>query len=227
MFITILSTVNHKFFNFTQVLIITLKKTYTFYLFLVLIFTLSNVFAQKVEITPYIGYQFTGRLTTTDGKLSMKDGTNYGLILDITVEKDMQAEFWYSRTESDLSYKLNDEANYTFVDNMSIEYFHAGALYVPKWGKVRPIGIFTLGFTRSHLKSGNYEDDWRFSIGIGGGAKFFLTENIAFRVQGRLLVPFFTSNTIIYCTNGTCLFSIEAGEIIFQPDFNAGLTIAF
>ncbi len=110
---------------------------------------------------------------------------------------------------------------------MSIEYFHAGALYVPKWGKVRPIGIITLGFTRSHLKSGDREDDWRFSVAVGGGAKFFVTENITFRIQGRLLAPVYTSDTTIYCTNGTCVFKIEAGTLIFQADLITGLTIAF
>jgi len=225
MFIAILNLESNKLYK--DVIIMKLKRTYLLYLFLMLNFTLSNIFAQRFEVTPYVGYQFTGSLTTTEGKLSMKDGMNYGMILDITVQKDMQAEFWYSRTESDLSYKLNDATSYTFVDDMSIEYFHAGALYVPEWGRIRPIGIFTLGFTRSHLKSGNYDDDWRFSIGVGGGAKFFLTKNIAFRVQGRLLIPIFTSNATVYCTNGGCLFHIEAGEIIFQPDFNAGLTIAF
>ena len=204
-----------------------IKKTFVFSLILCIAFITNNTFAQKFEITPYVGYQLAGGLTTVDGRLSMKNGPNYGLILDITVEKDMQAEFWYSRMESELSYKPNGETSYNFIDNMSIEYFHAGALYVPKWGKVRPIGIITLGFTRTHLKSGNAEDDWRFSVAVGGGAKFFFTENIAFRVQGRLLVPFFTSNTTIYCTNGTCVFNIEAGTLIFQADFNAGLTIAF
>ena len=204
-----------------------IKKTFVFSLILCVVFTTNNIFAQKFEITPYTGYQFAGGLTTVDGRLSMKNGPNYGLILDITVEKDMQAEFWYSRLESELSYKPNGETSYNYIDKMSIEYFHAGALYVPKWGKVRPIGIFTLGFTRFHLQSGNAEDDWRFSVAVGGGAKFFFTENIAFRVQGRLLVPFFTSNTTIYCTNGTCIFNIEAGTLIFQADFNAGLTIAF
>ena len=204
-----------------------IKKTFVLSLILCVVFITNNIFAQKFEITPYVGYQLAGGLTTVDGRLSMKNGPNYGLILDITVEKDMQAEFWYSRLESELSYKPNGETSYNFIDNMSVEYFHAGALYVPKWGKVRPIGIITLGFTRTHLKSGNAEDDWRFSVSVGGGAKFFFTENIAFRVQGRLLVPFFTSNTTIYCTNGTCIFNIEAGTLIFQADFNAGLTIAF
>lgn len=204
-----------------------IKKTFIFSLILCISFLTNNIFAQKFEITPYAGYQFAGGLNTIDGRLSMKNGPNYGLILDITVEKDMQAEFWYSRMESELSYKPNGETNYNYIDKMSIEYFHAGALYVPKWGKVRPIGIITLGFTRGHLMGSNSKDDWRFSVAVGGGAKFFFTKNIAFRVQGRLLVPIFTSNTTIYCTNGTCLFNIEAGAVIWQADFTAGLTIAF
>ena len=189
--------------------------------------TFSSTFAQKFEVTPYVGYQFAGVLNTIDGKLGMKDGMNYGLIFDVTVEKDMQAEFWYSRLETELSYKPEGEPSYTYFDDMSIEYFHAGALYVPEWDKIRPIGIITLGFTRFHLMNVDAEDDWRFSVAVGGGAKFFFTDNIALRVQGRVLVPIYTSNTTVYCTNGTCVFSIEAGTMILQADFNAGLTIAF
>ena len=203
------------------------KKTFISCIILFMSFSFANILAQKFEVTPYVGYQFAGGLSTIDGRLSMKNGLNYGLIFDVTVEKDMQAEFWYSRLESELSYKPSEETSYNFIDNMSIEYFHAGALYVPEWGKVRPIGIITLGFTRFHLESGNSEDDWRFSIAGGGGAKFFFTENLALRVQGRLLVPIYTSNTTIYCTNGTCVFSIEAGTLIFQADFDVGLTVAF
>lgn len=191
------------------------------------IFMGSSNYAQNYEITPYVGYQLAGGLNTIDGRLSMKNGINYGLVFDFTVEKDMQAEIWYSRLESELSYKSNEETTYNFFDNISVEYFHAGALYVPEWGKIRPIGIITLGFTRFHLMNKEAEDDWRFSVAVGGGAKFFLTGNIALRVQARVLVPIYSSNTTIYCTNGRCLFSIEAGTVIWQADLNAGLTIAF
>ena len=150
------------------------KKTFISCIILFMSFSFANILAQKFEVTPYVGYQFAGGLSTIDGRLSMKNGVNYGLIFDVTVEKDMQAEFWYSRLESELSYKPSEETSYIFVDNMSIEYFHAGALYVPEWGKVRPIGIFTLGFTRFHLKNGNAEDDWRFSIAVGGWCKILL-----------------------------------------------------
>ena len=74
-------------------------------IFLFFLMTFSSTFAQKFEVTPYVGYQFAGVLNTIDGKLGMKDGMNYGLIFDVTVEKDMQAEFWYSRLETELSYK--------------------------------------------------------------------------------------------------------------------------
>ena len=48
-----------------------------------------DTFAQKFEVTPYVGYQLVGGFSTIDGRLSMKNGPNYGLIFDVTVEKDM------------------------------------------------------------------------------------------------------------------------------------------
>lgn len=204
-----------------------ITKSFLFLIGVFIAIVTSSNYAQKYEFTPYVGYQLAGVLNTVDGKLSMKNGLNYGLIFDVTVEKDMQAEIWYSRLESELSYKTTEETSYTYYDDMSIEYFHAGALIVPEWGKVRPIGIITLGFTRFHLMNKDASDDWRFSVAVGGGAKFFFTDNIAIRVQARVLVPVYTSNTTIYCTNGTCIFSIEAGTVVWQADINAGLTIAF
>jgi len=187
----------------------------------------TKTYAQKFEVTPFFGYELAGTLRAEQGDVSLENGFNYGLMFDITVERDLQAEFWYSRLESGLSFKEQGSNQYDYLFDMSIEYFHAGALYVADRGKVRPIGIFTLGATRFHPKDNNFEDDWRFSVAVGGGAKFFFTENIGLRVQGRLLIPLFLTDTSIFCTNGTCFINVQAGNMIIQADFNAGLIIAF
>ena len=189
--------------------------------------SITNSYAQKFEVTPFVGYELAGTLRTEQGDISLENGFNYGLIFDVTVERDLQAEFWYSRLESGLSFKEQGSDQYNYLFDMSIEYFHAGALYVADRGKVRPIGIFTLGATRFHPKDSDIEDDWRFSIAVGGGAKFFFTENIGLRVQGRLLIPLFLTDTSIFCTNGTCFINVQAGNMIIQADMNVGLIIAF
>src|SRR6478609_6275515 len=49
----------------------------------------SQAFAQRVELTPFAGYQFWGSYKYGYGKLQFEDGLSYGGTLGIEVQDDM------------------------------------------------------------------------------------------------------------------------------------------
>ena len=55
----------------------------------------SPAWAQKAEITPFIGYQFGGKVALVNGDVKLKDAANFGAILDFTVGR---AGRWNSAT---------------------------------------------------------------------------------------------------------------------------------
>ena len=65
----------------------------------------GNTIAQKIEITPFAGYMFAGKLNTVNGELNIKNGGNYGLIADIRVEEELMVELMYNRLDTELEIK--------------------------------------------------------------------------------------------------------------------------
>ena len=68
---------------------------------LVVVLAASPAQAQKVELTPFIGYQFGGKVSLVNGDLQVKDDMNFGGIVDINVSHGGQIEISYTRQNTE------------------------------------------------------------------------------------------------------------------------------
>ena len=186
---------------------------------------LSTAWAQQVEITPLVGYQFGGKITVQRGSLNIKDDLNYGVILNITVRPNTQVELSYSRQDTRVEFRGVGFENVNI--DASVEYWQIGGLVEYPKDRVRPFGVFTLGATHFNPKATGVSSVWRFSGTIGGGVKVFLSSNIGLRLQGRLLLPYMTGGSSIFCgLPGGCYVTL-GGTVLIQADVTAGLILAF
>jgi len=181
----------------------------------------------KLELTPFAGYMFGGKLRLYEGELKFKDNMNYGLILDYEVAPDSKLEFFWSQMNTTAEFR----PYYGFEDyrgsfDVNVNYFQIGGVREINNGQVRPFGAFTLGATYFSPQDANISDDWRFSITLGGGAKIWLSDRIGLRLQGRLLMPMYFSGVGFYAGTGGSGMSVGASSTIIQGDFTAGLMIA-
>ena len=71
------------------------------------------IHAQKVEITPFAGRQFGGKLGTRTGELKIPAAWNYGLILDIATGPGTQLEVLYARQETSLVQRVDSTASFS------------------------------------------------------------------------------------------------------------------
>lgn len=186
---------------------------------------LSPAWAQQVEITPLVGYQFGGKFTVQRGTLRIKDNLNYGAILDITVRPNTQLELSYSRQDTRVEFRGVGFENINI--DATVDYWQIGGLVEYPRDRVRPFGLFTLGATHFNPKVAGVSGVWRFSGTIGGGVKVFLSPNIGFRLQGRLLLPYISGGSSIFCgLPGGCYITL-GGTVLLQADVTAGLILAF
>ena len=89
-------------------------------------------------------------------------------------------------------------------------------------------GTVTLGAVRADPYKPGVGSEWLFGIGLGAGAKVFLSEKIGLRFQGRLLLPFAMSGGGMWCGTGTgCSVGLGASTTIAMGDFTAGLIFSF
>jgi hypothetical protein len=200
---------------------------------LALVFLLINpgsLSAQgKFEITPIVGYQFGGKLRMYEGDLKVKDQMNYGLAASTALAQDTKLEFMWTHMETSAEFKPYYGYEYLRGQfNLNINYYQLGALKeFPKGGAVVPFGEFTLGAVQFSPTESYVDETWRFSITLGGGAKFWLSDHIGIRLQGRLLMPLYFQGVSIYAGTGGTGMGIGAGVPIIQGDFLAGLIFAF
>ena len=86
--------------------------------------------------------------------------------------------------------------------------------------------MLTLGATRFHPKVEQAGDEWRFSVGVGGGFKTYLTSRIGLRVDGRVWPTFVNTNGGLFCSPGGCLVSVES-DFIIQGNATVGIFVTF
>jgi hypothetical protein len=198
-------------------------------LVLLVLLVSSEARAQKVELTPFYGYQVGGGLRTRSGKADVKSAPVYGFAVDVFVNPEWQFEAFYSRQDTELTIREGSPFGPSFeYFDVSVEYFQGGFLYeFDRRKSVRPFLLVSLGATRFAPKQSELSSEWFFSIVGGGGVKLFVSEHIGFRLQGQLLVPFLRFNSRLFCSlPGGCLIDIDVAATL-QAAGTAGLILAF
>lgn len=185
--------------------------------------------AQKVELTPFYGYQVGGGFGTREGRASVASAPVYGLAMGVFVNPEWQFEAFYSRQDTELT--VRDTSPFSPISkvfDVSVEYFQGGFLYeFDPQKSVRPFLLVSLGATRIDPKEAEFSTEWYFSIVGGGGVKLFVSEHVGFRFQGNFLVPFLWLNSRFFCTApGGCLIDISAATTL-QVSGAAGIVLAF
>lgn len=202
---------------------------------LVILISQSNITAQKIEIAPFYGYGFNGKVVAYQGDLNIRNDAMYGLSLDITVQPGLQVELFYSRSDSRLDFVEYRGPTYKLTD-LSVNYFQIGALrHVKKINNIVVYGLGSLGATL-FSPSGDpydetpeqyyYKDYWLFSITLGGGAKVFLSERIGLRFEGRIMMPITWAGGGFMVGTGGSGFYFGGGSAILQAGLMGGIIIA-
>ncbi len=190
----------------------------------------SAIFAQSpIEITPFAGYQFGGKMRFYEGELKIQDNANYGLALDFELAPDTKLEIFWSQMQTSAEFNPYYNYEYLRVDpfDVSVGYIQIGGVQELELDNdmIRPFGAFTLGTTYFMPKETNYQDSWKFSVTLGGGVKIWFSDRIGIRLQGRLMLPMFWGGAGFTVGTGGSGFTVGAGTSMVQGDFSGGLII--
>jgi opacity protein-like surface antigen len=188
----------------------------------------SEVEAQKVELTPHIGYKFGGGLTDyfTATEYDFSDSESYGLTLNYTIGLmgDTQLDLSWSRQDTDVeSFNFNERETF----DVTIDYWQVGGL--KQWNEdepTRPFVIGSLGAAHFSPESAELSSATRFAFALGGGVKLLPSDHIGIRLQGKLYGTYGSGGGGVFCGTGGCAFGFS-GNFMWQAEFSAGLIIAF
>jgi len=195
------------------------KKTF---LFTLIVMTFSLVKAQKIELSPFIGYETGARVNTNLGYLGIGDGMNFGGSLDVGMGGGRFVELSYSHLKSDLS--LDKGFSPEKLSDLAVDYYSAGVLQeIKPDAKATPYGLLSLGLVNYRPTTGNLSNENKMHVSLAGGIKVRATDRIGLRLQARLLMPIYYAGTYFSIGSGGGGYGVSAGAVAVQGDFTAAL----
>jgi len=175
--------------------------------------------AREFEITPFVGYQFGGSINVSyEGErhsVSVNNDVNYGFMLNLGITDAMQIELLYNTQDT--------SADANVIQNslgLTIDYWQLSALwdFDPYNDDFTPYVVF--GFGGTWMRPDGYSSLSRFSGNIGGGIKYFFSDRVGVRLEGRLYGTYINTQTTwcdpFYCygtANDLWQFDVAAGLI--------------
>jgi hypothetical protein len=194
-----------------------------------IVLTPAGLAAQRIEITPFGGFQFGGNLRVQSGDLSVSSGLNYGFTFDISFAPGGKIEFLYSRQKTDLKLEDGTTGAVSTLFDMAVEFIHVGVVYEWDLEKVKPFVVLTGGVTRT-VPQGVDRESARWASGIfGGGAKTFISEQVGVKAQGRLAFSWVRAGDELFCAPaiaGGCLVGLQR-KLMTQGMLTGGVFVAF
>jgi opacity protein-like surface antigen len=212
--------------------------------FIVLVFVIAcgascaiaqDSFADKLEITPFGGYKFAGKINVYGydenpvygedvENVYVKSNLDYGVIADYSIWSSFAAEFMWVRQPT-----IYAEQNYivtppaaTFLARGTLSTYTFGAAYTFRGdSKVRPFVAGGLGWTNF----GNLDSDPselyvgfnnKFAYNIGGGVKYFFNKFVGLRFDMRFApsrtTPGVGEECYIVCEEVSQSYHMNQGE---------------
>ena len=186
----------------------------------ILVTQLTPAYAKDYEITPYIGWRTSSSLEEVDtgATIDLKETDSLGIILSMKKDLDTNYDFLFSRQNTKLQ-------STSITESLRIDYYQLGGTVFYDYDKLHPFVTGGLGATHISPANDDFSSETKFSLSIGGGLKFPLTQNMGLRLEARGYGTVVSSGGTILCSGG-CIAKFT-GSLFMQFEASAGLSIAF
>lgn len=160
-----------------------------------------------------------------NGSIRVDDKGNYGARLGVSPRSDLVVEFEWNHTETNFYWftpTIGDEST-----SGAMNYYMLGINRQMGEGPAIPYGLFNIGLMNLKGTSTiSFKADY-FTAGLGGGLKYYLSDNVGIRLQARLLLPMQFAGIGIGCGFGGCGGGISTYTNTIQGDFTGGVILKF
>jgi hypothetical protein len=185
---------------------------------------IADAKAQRVELSPLIGYETGSTVYTSLGYIYIGDGMDFGGNIDWRIGNNRYAEISFSHMMTSLN--VDDGSNERYLFDLGVNYYSIGILQETKpLSKLSPYGLLSLGWVNFNPQTDDYSGENKMHFSLAGGLKIRATERIGFRLQARLLMPIFYTGTNFSSGTGGTSMNVSATSVAFQGDFTAALVI--
>jgi opacity protein-like surface antigen len=195
------------------------------------LFALPALAQGRFEVQPFVGYKFGGGVPVSSNDLNINrinfnSSVNAGVSAGVNVTESIGLEFLWNRQPTQVSGRLADGGTHPQQFDAKLDQFHGNFLFnFNPDEKLRPFVLFGVGATRA---SSGDASKANFSFAIGGGLKYFFTDNMGVRLQARYTPTYlFTTSGGTWCNWWGVCWVVPNDHYMSQGDVTVGWIFRF
>jgi hypothetical protein len=199
---------------------------------MMLVFTVTAGAQLIYEITPSVGWRLGGgfnydvNLTNTTVRFNFQSKASYGIKAAIGLNAGFFVEFEWDRQNTLLNREGLIPGDGQATLDVTIDYYHGAFVFQYAYDRLQPFAFFSMGAT-TFYPEGNLSNSTRFSMGAGGGVKYFISHMFGLRLQGRFYTTSMNSSPGgTWCDFWGC-WSTTNINWLTQWSFTTGVFIRF
>ena len=188
------------------------------------------VFAQSIQLNPYVGYTTSSALETFAGKYRTRGNMNFGANLSFGrgvsgagFSRNAFLELQYNYCKTDLEFRLYNGGEYA-LDDITVHNIMVGGTKGKGNGTIEGYGGTYLGVTIYDLAAPASDTYTRFTVAFGGGMKYFITPTVGLRLHAQMYMPIWGSDFYLSWSPGS---GVQPGAVAtavsVYANFNAGI----
>ncbi|HTP67266.1 MAG TPA: outer membrane beta-barrel protein [Dongiaceae bacterium] len=193
---------------------------------------LSCVGQQKFELQAFGGYKYGGGVDVAPNllginRINVDSSVSYGATATFNPAARLGFEFLWDRQPTHATGSFSGGGTYPTKIGFTMDQYHGNILFsfADHESKVEPFVL--VGFGASDMHGGG-SSTTKFSFGVGGGVKYFMTRHLGFRAQARYTPTYaYTSNGGVWCNWWGYCWVVPNDHFIHQGDVTGGVVLRF
>jgi Outer membrane protein beta-barrel domain len=187
----------------------------------------STATFNESSVTLYGGGRFGGTVTdaTTNQSIDLKDGSSFGLAVDIGLDRNRQVELFYSQQNTALTSGAFSPQSGNV--GLTLHNFHlGGTLFIDEIGN----GVYVMGGiggTTATPKASGLNSATFFSGNLGVGWMISVSKNVGFRFEARGYGILLNGSGSLFCGGASGCTAAVNGQGVFYGEVLAGVTARF
>jgi len=195
-------------------------------------FILPAAAQYRFEIQPFAGYKYGGGANVGGNALGLSrinidSSIAYGATVTLNPSENFGLEFLWNRQPTNASGTYSGGGTYPTKIGVTLDQFHGDFLlsFAGHGSKVEPFVLVGAGATDMH---GAGSSTTKFSFGVGGGVKYFVSRHIGFRAQARYTPTYlYSTNGGVWCNWWGYCWVVPNDHFLQQGDVTGGIIFRF
>jgi opacity protein-like surface antigen len=186
----------------------------------------------RFELQPFAGYKWGGGANVAGNalgisRINIDSSVAYGATATFNPTENFGLEFLWNRQATNASGHYSGGGTYPTKIGVTLDQFHGDFLlsFAGHGSKVEPFVLFGVGATDMH---GSGSSTTKFSFGVGGGVKYFVSRHLGFRAQARYTPTYlYSSNGGVWCNWWGYCWVVPNDHFLQQGDVTGGIIFRF